>query len=916
MAEDTTTIPLIRTKLHRPPLVGDHVHRPHLLERLDQRQQRPLTLVSAPAGYGKSTLVSCWLEASNLPSAWLSLDETDSDLRLFLSYLLAAVQSIIPGVGMETQTLLKASNLPPLAVLARTLINDLDQIEKGFILVLDDYHVIREQTVHDLLSELLVHPPGCMHLVVATRRDPSLPLTELRARGQVTEVRVQELRFSAKETAAFLQQAMGMAVDAKTAAVLEEKTEGWVAGLRLAALSLRERADLDRILESLPDENRYVMDYIISEVLSKQPPDMENYLLSTAILNRFCAPLCKAVCSVGNKQETGSIGGEEFISRLDQSNLFVVPLDDQGRWYRYHHLFQQLLQSQMEKRFSPDAIAELHKRAGGWFMQNSLLDEALQHFLSAEDIPAAKQLVANNRHYLTDKEQWHRLERWIGLLPKETIDRDPELLIAKAWLCENRLRIPEMVDLTKRAEAIVAGKGTETSPENGLYGELAALKAARFYLEGNGKCALSCAKQALETIPMTQASERAFALLVLAFACQMTGALNDAHTIVYNALEQADAYSYTYHARLMFGLCFIDWMEAEMNGLQQTATQVLNFGQKHGLMESTSFAHYFLGIAHYCLNDAQRAENHLASATKQGLVSNINTFVHSSFALALTYQAQGRQGEALNSAEAVVNYGMQTGNSSVLKTSRAFQAELALRQGRIAEAARWAQHYEPEPLTPALRFYLPQLTWTKVLIGQGLESAWSKAADLLDQMKDFYSSTHSTSCLIAVLTQQALLHDARGDEAKALSTLERAIILAEPSGFIRSFLDLGPKMAELLNRLAKQNIAMKYAGELLAAFRSERLGPGRTTLDDQRVAHLYSSHPYLDGSLTNREIEILALLAQRLSNREIAENLFISSLTVKKHLSNINQKLSVSSRRQAVEKAKALGILPRTNQRN
>jgi LuxR family maltose regulon positive regulatory protein len=528
----------------------------------------------------------------------VSLDESDNDFRIFLSYMLAGVQTIFPGVGGETQAMLNAPELPSVPLLARTLINELDQIEEEFILVLDDYHFIREQAVHDLLVELTTYPPRSMHLVMATRRDPSWPLASHRAGGNMTEIRMQELRFSVPETASFLQKVMGMEVDDKMTAILAEKTEGWVVGLRLAALSLRHQPNLDSAVSGLPDNNHYVMDYLVTEVLSIQPPAIQDYLLSTAILKRFCAPLCEAVCIVEAEPEACPISGEEFINQLEQANLFVIPLDDQRRWYRYHHLFQKLLQRQMEKRFRPDAIAGFHQKASAWFIQNSLIDEALHHLLAAGDVSAAQQLVIQNRHHLTELEQWHRLEYWIGLLPKESVDNHPELLIAKAWLCENRFRIPEMVDLLERAETLLAEKGLDTFRNNWLDGEVAALKAGRLYVEGNGKRAISYAKQALEKIPQHHASERAFTLLVLAFAYQMTGKLKAAQAVVLNALEQADAYTHTYQARLLFALCFIDWTEADLHGLQQTATQVLDFGQKHGLLESTSFANYFLGIAH------------------------------------------------------------------------------------------------------------------------------------------------------------------------------------------------------------------------------------------------------------------------------------------------------------------------------
>ncbi|KPJ76375.1 MAG: hypothetical protein AMJ54_12005 [Deltaproteobacteria bacterium SG8_13] len=909
MSDENAPIPLTRTKLHRPQVAGDHLHRQRLVDRLDQRLHRPLTLISAPAGYGKSTLASCWVERSNLPCAWLSLDDSDNDLRLFLAYFIAAIQSIFPHIGSTTRNYLKATNLPPEALLANTLLNDLDQIKGNYILVLDDYHLITDKKIHDLLSTILSHPPGAMHLVVATRRDPPLPMMELRARGQMTEIRVQDLRFSAGEVTLFLQQVMGMQVDDRIAAVLEKKTEGWVAGLRLAALSLRERTDVDRILGNLPDDNRYVMDYIVSEVLSRQPPAIQDYLLSTALLNRFCAPLCEAICTAGWEPGTCSITGSEFIEQLEKSNLFVIPLDDQRRWYRYHHLFQQLLQRQLEKRIRPGEIAALHKKAGSWFFQNDLLDEALHHFLAAGDITAAINLVKQSRHHVTDQEQWHRLDRWFGLLPQEAVEQDPELLIAKAWLAENRLQIPEMIKLIDQVEAIVASKGSQVLSSAGLAGELGALKAARFYMEGVGEKAISLSQEALEKISLHHASERAFALLVLSFAYQMTGSLRDAQTVLYNALEQAAAYSQTYRSRLMFGLCFISWLETDLPGLLQMAAKVLDLGSKHDLLESISFADYFLGIAHYRRNEVEIAEKHLVSAVKEGRAININTFVHSSYALALTFQVQGRQAEAQEVAGSVMDHALKTGNSALVQTARAFHAELADRQGRSPEALRWAQGYEPEPLAPMLRFYLPHLTWTKVLLAQNTDTARRKAADMLDKMSVFFTSTRNLAVLIDVKLRQALLWDGQGEKETARDALQQAIALAQPGGQIRPFLDLGSPMAELLGRLVDENIASEYIMQVMEAFDSDKAFAQSALPEEIGPAAGPASAEVLFDPLTRREIEILRFMSPGLTNKEIAAKLFISPETVKKHTQSIYRKLKASNRRQAVDRAYQLGIL-------
>ena len=402
MADESSSFPLIYTKLQRPQIPANLVVRPWLLEWPDQRH-RPLTLVSASAGYGKTTLISSWLEAVDSPSAWVSLDEYDDDLIVFLTYFIAAVQTIFPEVGRETLALLGAARLPPLPVLARSLIAELEQLTSPFILVLDDFHVIHDSSIHDLLNELLRHPFQAMHLVIITQRDPPLPITKLRARAQLTEVRTQELRFSATETAAFLQQ-MGIQIDEAAVAALTRKTEGWVTGLRLSALSLRHRgAELS--LTSLPENTQYVTDYLAAETLSQLEPAIRDFLLKTSILDRLCGPLCDTVVGLDEPERNG----QAYLEWLYQQNLFLIPLDDQRKWYRYHHLFQDLLRDQLEQRLNADDIGGLHRRASGWFVQANLIDEALRHNLAAGDDIGAAQLVEQNTYTILEDGRFRQL---------------------------------------------------------------------------------------------------------------------------------------------------------------------------------------------------------------------------------------------------------------------------------------------------------------------------------------------------------------------------------------------------------------------------------------------------------------------------------------------------------------------------
>jgi LuxR family maltose regulon positive regulatory protein len=425
MSQLASPIPIIRTKLHRPPVAGDIVLRRRLLERLEEGATRRLTLVCAPAGYGKSTLLSSGLASSTLPVAWLSLDEHDSDLRTFLSYFLAAVQSVAPSVGRATQMLLGAAELPPVRVLAGTLINELSEIEELFVLVLDDYHHIHEITVHEVVSEILRHRLEPLRLFLATRHDPPLPLTTLRGRGQLTEIRVADLRFSLEETAAFLRNAAPTAADDEVVRILGDRSEGWAAGLRLAALSLRDRpVDRERLLAALHADDRHAMDFLAREVVERQPSTVRDYLLTTAVVARFCGPLCDALYEAGGGAPE-NFDGQRFIEWAARANLFLIALDEEHEWYRFHHLFRQLLRHQLESRTSREQIATLHARASAWYAENGLLEEALDHALEAGEPGLAGRIVAEQRRDLMNREHWHRLHRLLSLLPAELVDGAP-----------------------------------------------------------------------------------------------------------------------------------------------------------------------------------------------------------------------------------------------------------------------------------------------------------------------------------------------------------------------------------------------------------------------------------------------------------------------------------------------------------
>ncbi|UCF94837.1 MAG: AAA family ATPase, partial [Desulfobacterales bacterium] len=808
---------IIRTKLHRTQIHGVYLHRQHLIDRLDRNIQRPLTLVSAPAGYGKSTLISCWLETCAIPNAWVALDENDNDLRLFLSYFLAAVQTVFPDIGRQTLAMVNASTLPPVAELAGNLINEIDRNERPFILVLDDFQSIQGESVLDLLTQFLRHPPQPMHLVLIGRRDPYLPISTLRAHSLVTEIRTQDLRFNEEETAAYLTQALGVQVDASTVAALAKKTEGWVTGLHLATLSMRHRGDLDpRLLEPHVDA-QYVMEYLFVEVFSVHSPELIRHLLGAAILDRFCGPLCEALSLPGVDPSACGSSGWEFIDWLKKENMFIISLDANKQWFRFHHLFKKLLFNQLKRHFSSEDIKDLHAKASDWFAAKGLIEEALKHAMAGGNPAMAARLIARHGFELLNEEQWPRLERWLGMLPRDMVDQDPELLVLFSWLHTIYSRYPAMASCLNKADALLSARKSSAHTR----GNLDALYSFQHYLSCNGERALTLARRACGTLPRQHRWARVFAYINRAGAHQMLGNRERALATIENAMRDPDLSGGISQGYFQANPCFIYWLEADLQSMLQTAAQSLKATEDFQAHQAIAHGLYFMGIAHYHRNELQAAEEKLVAVLKDRYSQHAWNFAHSAFALALIHQARSRTDEASQVGESVISYGIDTKNPAVLQIARAFRAELAIRQGLLAEASNWAEHFVAKPFVPMYRFYVPQLTLARVLLAQDTTESREHAADLLKELYNFVVSTHNKRFQTDVLALQALLYNSRGERSVALESLTHALQLAEPGGFIRAFVDFGPPMADLLKGLKKQNAAVDYIERILAAFRAE-----------------------------------------------------------------------------------------------
>jgi len=900
-------VPIIQSKLYPPPMAADAVIRERLLSLAQTVERVPLTLVSAPAGYGKSTLVSQWVQTLEQKSAWLSLDAEDSDIRQFLSYVVAALRGTSPDCCPGIAELLRSQILPDVKTLAASFCNEIELHGRPVVLVLDDFHKISPSDIDEFLEVVLRHPPRDLHLVLVTRRNPSLSLPPMRARGVLLEIRMQQLAFREDETQAFIRDDPGANISDDEIALLQDRTEGWPAALRLTSLALAESDSAADIVSRLPTGSRAIQQYLLAEVLARQPDSVRARLMHVAFLDRFCAGLCDAVMP----EPTPEISSESFLDHVNRANLFSIALDDSGHWHRFHHLFQSMLQEKASTDLGQEAVRAIHLRASGWFETHGLLAEAIRHALSAGLPDRAADVVGRHRNTIMNHELWHQLARWLRLLPPELVASRPDLQLLKARLLRTTGEHAELVQALDVAESLIETSELGDRIKRELYGSLASMRCYQFYAQFDGESAARAARQALDLLPADDLAERGYAMILLSVALQMTGDLKTAKETVYSEMTGPSAQraeGATYVTRLLVALCFVHWMDADLQQLDLVARNADELCRRADLWEALSVVSHFKSAVHYHQNRLSAVDDELRDLLRKKAIPNPEFCAQNLAILAVTQQALGNLDDARKSSDSLHELAFKTQSPYLIELAGALTAELAMRQGRMAEALKWADQYDPEPLVPMYAFFQPAMCLARVLVKEGSDASLCRAQCLLSRLESHLGRIHNKRFLIETLALRAMLSDKTGDAALGREQLDRAVSLAQPAGFIRLFIDLGPDLAPLLNRLELKGEKLEYVGRILAAFRT--VGPRAEPPDANTASGVVATNmPRLAEPLSRREREVLELLAGRLTNGEIGERLFISTNTVKRHVHSIFEKLNVKGRREAVTKAVGLGLI-------
>ena len=901
-------------KLRRPRTVPGWIIRPRLFEQLDQVLQKPVALISAPAGFGKTTLLAQWLESSPLPNAWLQLDEKDQEIPTFLSGVVATLRQLFPGCLQKTAALLHAQGPVPLAIWTSMLIDDVELLEDiPFILTLDDYHLVGNPSIDLLLADALRYAPLSLHLILSGRRNPSLSFSRLKVQELVVEIRTADLRFTDAEALAYLQQSIHAPLSDATINQLQEKTEGWAAGLALAAISLREEIQPDELIARLEGSDMQVSDYLLDQVFINQPDEIRQFLLKTANFSQFCASMLHEVFD--SKQSEAEI--QALLEHIEDAQLFLIPLDAQRSRYRYHHLFRQMLLSRQRFYIHADQIALYRRRAAAWLVRNGQADEALGHLVAVRDWVSAAQLVESQFCNLLNSEDFLGISRRLGYFPEDFIATRPGLLLMQAWIAHLGLRVAQMHMLTTRIQAMldaalpqsepseigVPSPGFEIIPHRTVQAHVWALDSVFLYLTNQGSHAMSLSRQAVDALPQAWMFACGNAKVYLGLSMFMEGQYHQVVELFKRAYESLREPGTTYGARLLFCLAVSHLLQGELELCRQAAEQIVRNALSFNLLLMQGWGYYLLGRVYQEWNQLELAARYYQLVVDQRFTSNLFCSLESVLGYVFVLHILDRHESAQQSLDSI----QQLFSDQITVTPQpviALSAWLKLQHGDRLEARRWAESfYNPVAEQAIVWYHVPHIYKIKILMDTGGSEASRLVDQLLDEIQELAERTHNNFTLLRVLSLRAMWLARQGDSTAAGQTLLRALRLGRPGGFIHSFVIRGPEMLKLLQAVSLHLKNEPDLGEYLEMIIAAFLLPADPHPASPNLKEIKTL-------LTERELEVLDLLAERLSINEISARLYISPSTVQQHSHHIYRKLDVANKRQAVVRATELGILP------
>ena len=900
MESQADSFNILQTKFCPPNLTSALVPRDRLRELLDGSQEVPLTLVSAPAGYGKSVLVCQWLDQYDGLVFWFSLDEEDSNLRQFMAHLVTNLQSQFPDQFQSVWNLLHSKDKYSAAVMAGSLANCLAELNRPFTIVLDDYHNLSsDSAVHRLLDAFLKHPPPTAHIILATRHDPPLRLIRYRAANQLLEVREHDLRFNESETAVLISNLTNEVPSHEALIKLEEQFEGWAVGLRLTSMVLKQVENSDAFLKSLKGGIPHTQEYLLSEVISGLEAGYRDLLLKTSLLDRFCAELVTYVCTQDDPDmDQQAIHAFEFIDVLQQNNLFIYSLDIEGRWFRFHPLFQRMLQTELSRNTDTHTIAECHRRASQWFESRHSPDEAIGHALLAGDEQCAIRIIERHFYTLLEKDQQYILDGWLERLPARAVEENPTLLLAQAMLAH----FEEDIDLLDELVSLLVPFYERQQGSEELWGEVDFLRGVLNFWSGNFDEAIRLLTRAQGRISENKHVILAETDLHLGIVLHMAGKRNEAVRMIDHQIQ---LHGGNQTARRVAVMAFIRTLSGELGGLRAAANRMLALEPSMRTPLTDHWAHLFLGFAALHTFKLEEAISHFERIIEEPHLLDRRPAIDGYAGLALAQQLQGQPMQALDTIDRLAAFVRELDKPTELALFRSCQIRIRLLQGVDPAELQALHRLQEAPGIFDLFLWLesPAMTRIRQLLAEASANSLSAAQALIDEVRSLCQSACLTCQLIETEVLQTLLHQLMNREEAALESLEESLALARQGNWIRPYVEAGEPMADLLDRY-RANTKDDFVSRVLSSCRESG-----AAIRVSAPGHALAVPPGRSGTtggicdLTHRELDILELLAQRLQNKEIASQLFISTHTVKDHLKHIYQKLGVNNRRQAVLRA-------------
>ena len=903
---------VLQTKLNRPGVTKDLIVRPRLLERLDAGLEGAITLVVAPAGFGKTTLVSSWLKAANngnsLPATWLSLDEGDGDREVFLHYLIAALRVIFPEACPKTLKLLAGRQQPPDKVLMTTLSNEIEALPSRCVVVMDDLHAPHSGALFDYLHEWLHHWPQNMHLVLLSRINPPLPLSSLRAKGLLAEIRARDLRFTQAETLEYFNNYLSVEADEPATLLLQERLEGWIAGLKMASLSLREPVNVQELTAALLDQEVFITDYLVNEVIARQPLKIQRFLLKTSILNHFSASLAETLMDA---QDT-DCNVSDCIRYIESSELFLISLDNRREWYRYHGLFRDALRQKLSIVLPAAEIEELHICAADWYFANGLVDQAIHHALEANNLKLAATYMEQGFCEVLNLEDRPMLDRWLHMLPEEFIDRSPGLLVMRAFSYGFRWELGLMAQTAQQAKALI-DKNDTSERTHILLGLISIMEGVSFYHVNEYELVVTYIQEALAKLPAEWRYARGVGSSYVGLGIHSSGRPEAAEQFLRDQYQSYRDKSDSFALRLLHTLAMNSIQSGNYESAERTARTLVLQAEQNGLPVMEGWGNYLLGFINYEWNELEKAAGYFGRVADLFYSTQIAAARNGMIGLAYTTQALGRPAEALQVIDKLSGIDLEANGHEQIDTTSA-RARLLLVSGRVEAAERWIflDTFRLADQSLVVWMERPSLTKARVLLARNKGSDTQMALQILTTIGELAGRTANTRITIEVLALRALASLNQGDSAGAREALIRSVELARRGLFIRTFVDLGPQMQKLLSQIAGHAPVTKSVNRILAAFPGAEATRGPASLMPSRMP-VNQSDVSDDGEvnehLTQRELEILVLMAEPISFREIASRMSISYTTARRYTINVYSKFGVHSRWKAVETAVQKGII-------